>query len=268
MPRAPKPRSLTAPARRAADGPPPPPNLYQEPDEDILIVGEMLHDLKTMDELIRKLPFDREHYRANLRIVLGAAVRTRQRCERLLEDSPLAQVEGAIDRLAERIVEESFSEVDTSTNIDRPAKTSTKSDAHQQPPAETKGIDLPGGRAGDSDGEPRSEQQPEGDVQADRGKLRGRPSLNNHGPAGSSPAASVGTRRQRSTAVPIAGGVKAAIVRMLEHHGPMTATDLVEELSKESGVNGDTVHETLAKMRVSKEVLHNRVMGRIYNRLP
>lgn len=77
-------RSLVTPHRPAEQGPPPPAGLYREPVEDILIVGEMLHDVRTMDELLRRLPFDREHYRANLRIVAGAAVRTRERCERLL----------------------------------------------------------------------------------------------------------------------------------------------------------------------------------------
>lgn len=80
-------RSLVPPPRRPNDGPPLPPELYTEPAEEILVVGEMLHDITTMRELLAGLPFDRDHYRANLRIVAGAAIRTRLRCERLLGES-------------------------------------------------------------------------------------------------------------------------------------------------------------------------------------
>jgi hypothetical protein len=78
------PRTLIPPHRRPEDGPPPPADLYVEPDEDVLLLGEMLHDLDVMYEMLRKLAFDRDHYRANLRIVLGASVRMNQRCQRLL----------------------------------------------------------------------------------------------------------------------------------------------------------------------------------------
>ncbi len=81
-------RSIQVPPRptRPDDRPPAPPELYVEPESDIELLGEMLHDTRTMGEMLAQLPFDRAHYRANLRIVLGAAVRMRDRCQRLLED--------------------------------------------------------------------------------------------------------------------------------------------------------------------------------------
>lgn len=77
-------RSLVPPPRRPNDGPPLPPELYTEPAEEILLVGEMLHDAQTMKELLAGLPFERDSYRANLRIIAGASTRMRQRCEKLL----------------------------------------------------------------------------------------------------------------------------------------------------------------------------------------
>jgi hypothetical protein len=80
-------RSITTRARRRPeDAPPAPAELYREPEHDIELLGEMLHDVETMEDLLRQLPFDREHYRANLRIVRGAAVRMGERCIRLLQE--------------------------------------------------------------------------------------------------------------------------------------------------------------------------------------
>lgn len=79
-------RTLIAPHRRAEDVPPPPPDLYREPENDIELLGEMLHDVETMGDKLKRLPFERDHYRADLRIVRGAAVRMADRCARLLEE--------------------------------------------------------------------------------------------------------------------------------------------------------------------------------------
>lgn len=119
-------RKLIPPARRPEDAPPPPAELYIEPENDIELLGEMLHDNRVMAELLQELPFDRAHYRANIRIVLGAAVRMRERCARLLgEQETAADIEGAVDRLADAILDEIDREPEppeASNIIDKPAE--------------------------------------------------------------------------------------------------------------------------------------------------
>lgn len=79
--------SLVPPARPPEEAPPAPISLFVEPDNPIELLGEMLHDVATMGELLRGLPFERQHYRANLRLVYAASNRMRKRCERLLEEA-------------------------------------------------------------------------------------------------------------------------------------------------------------------------------------
>lgn len=126
-------RKLIPPARRPEDAPPPPAELYIEPENDIELLGEMLHDNRVMAEMLQELPFDRAHYRANIRIVLGAAVRMRERCARLLGEQPTAaDIKGAIERLTDAIVDEIEREpepdpgraldLEASNIIDKPAE--------------------------------------------------------------------------------------------------------------------------------------------------
>lgn len=74
---------LPAPAGRAINY-----DAGKEPTSDIEMLGAMLEDNQTMAILLRELPYERTHYRSNLRMVAGAAIRTRQRCERLLHEGP------------------------------------------------------------------------------------------------------------------------------------------------------------------------------------
>ncbi len=127
------PRALTVPPR-TTPAPPPPADLYVEPDTDIELLGEMLHDVKTMGQLLAELPFDRDGYRANLRIVAGAAVRMRARCARLLGDPPPDPMV-SVDRLADAIVREV--DRDEAENPEPPAaEPSNKIDAGAEAAAE------------------------------------------------------------------------------------------------------------------------------------
>lgn len=110
MPRAS--RSLIPPARQPGEGPPAPPELYVEPQNDIELLGEMLHDQATIGEMLRELPFDRAHYRGNLRVVLGAAVRMRDRCVRLLGEAEELQPEEHENRVRHITVEEESNIID------------------------------------------------------------------------------------------------------------------------------------------------------------
>jgi hypothetical protein len=203
-------RALVTPHRPAKDGPPLPPELYSEPVEEILIVGEMLHDVRTMDELLRSLPFDREHYRANLRIVAGAATRTRQRCERLLGE---------------------FAEPEN--KIDHPAEPENKIDESVSRGAAAAPV------ASGSEGESASS-----------------PSANGHA-----------KKAKRSTAVPVEGGIKAAVLGALRIGGPMTSTELAESIRTKSGVTPGAVYDCLAKLRTSKEVITERSGAGMVNRI-
>lgn len=76
-----------ASTHRRAEETPPPADLYVEPEEDLLVLGEMLHDAATMGEMLRELPYSRLDYRGNLRVVRGAAVRMADRCAKLLGET-------------------------------------------------------------------------------------------------------------------------------------------------------------------------------------
>ncbi len=58
--------------------------LHMEPAEDILLLGEMLQDVKTSLDLLRKLAISGVAYRGHLRVIRGNAVRTAERAQRLL----------------------------------------------------------------------------------------------------------------------------------------------------------------------------------------
>lgn len=61
-------------------------HIHQEPEEDILLLGEMMHDVGVMHSMLASLPKSAENYRGNLIICRGAAERLNQRCTRLLGD--------------------------------------------------------------------------------------------------------------------------------------------------------------------------------------
>lgn len=207
------PRTLIPPPRRLGEEPPSPPDLYVEPEEDLLILGEMLHDVSTMGEMLRALPFDRHRYRGNLRVALGAAVRMRDRCQRLLGEA-LALPEA-------------------SNIIDQRTEEETLIDALRKPPITDAEIATMGAPLTSVDSQENG---------------NGRP--------------------RKTGATPVDGGLKAAIRRTLGERGPMTAAELAEDLAKDTGANAKTVHETLAKMRASREVLHSQMGRKILNRLP
>jgi hypothetical protein len=61
--------------------------LYQEPAEDIRLLGLMAQDVKLMESMLGSLHLRNEaDYRSNLIVCRGAAERLKQRCTRLLGD--------------------------------------------------------------------------------------------------------------------------------------------------------------------------------------
>lgn len=78
---------IPQPATRRLEDTPPTPDLYVEPEDGLLILGEMLYDVSTMGEKLRELPFSRTAFRGNLRVVRGAAVRIADRCAQLLGEA-------------------------------------------------------------------------------------------------------------------------------------------------------------------------------------
>jgi len=97
--------NFTPPARRPEQSPAV--TLFVEPEDPIRVMGEMIRDVDLISEKLRGLAFADDAYRGDLRVIMGVAVRTKRRCERLLgEGSTAADIEGAVGRLAEKIVEQ------------------------------------------------------------------------------------------------------------------------------------------------------------------
>ncbi len=61
--------------------------LFNEPEEEILVLGLVMADAELIEQKlrgsVRKSPTD---YRGDLRVIVGAAVRIKQRCQRLLHE--------------------------------------------------------------------------------------------------------------------------------------------------------------------------------------
>jgi hypothetical protein len=74
--------------------PPPPapaaPKLYERPDDQILLHGEMIKDTETIGKLLQGLPFAGSGYRGNLRVIISAATRINTACIELLGEAPPA----------------------------------------------------------------------------------------------------------------------------------------------------------------------------------
>ena len=60
--------------------------IFQEPEEDILLLGLMMSESNTISNLIRGLPHSRDDYRGNLRVIRGAAERVKLYATRLIGD--------------------------------------------------------------------------------------------------------------------------------------------------------------------------------------
>lgn len=75
-----------APAPASSPGPARDVKLWTEPTEEILILGLMMRDNNTIESMLKRLAFDPD-YQGSLRVIAGAAVRIRERCEKLLGES-------------------------------------------------------------------------------------------------------------------------------------------------------------------------------------
>ncbi len=63
--------------------------IFEEPEDPVLIHGEMLRDAELIAAQLQDLPFSGRHYRTNLHLIIGAADRTKRRCALLIgEDTP------------------------------------------------------------------------------------------------------------------------------------------------------------------------------------
>lgn len=67
--------------------------LWREPKDEVLTLGEMLLDVNRMAEFLREIPWSGENYRANLRMVRGAARRIIERSTRLIGDADVEKVD-------------------------------------------------------------------------------------------------------------------------------------------------------------------------------
>jgi hypothetical protein len=79
----PEPRQAAVETSAAPDAP----ALYAEPQDGVLLLGEMFRDSKVIEEKLKKLPFAGEAYRGDLRVIRGAAKRIADRCAKLLGES-------------------------------------------------------------------------------------------------------------------------------------------------------------------------------------
>src|ERR1700730_13269134 len=83
--------SFHPPPPAPPDPPEPQLQLYDKPDDQILLHGEMIRDNATIEQILQGLPFAGQQYRGNLRVVISAAMRIRDVCLALLgEMSPKA----------------------------------------------------------------------------------------------------------------------------------------------------------------------------------
>jgi len=205
------------PPRRAANFTPPPRRpesspaitLFVEPEDPIRIMGEMIRDADLIHEKLRGLAFADEHYRADLRVILGVAVRTKQRCARLLGEAPTTvDIEGTLDRLAEKIVEQVDEPMfqQTSRAIEEGVSEAIDDLFKDEKPSTI--IDAPA-------------RKPPKKTRADRVRNLG-------GPA----------------AVPVPAGVRASILKLLARH-PATSIDLAKEI----GGLPKSVYSTLTMLR-------------------
>jgi len=65
---------------------------YREPEDGVLLFGEMYSDAHTIQEVLRNLPFNRGGYRGSLRVILAAARRIEAHAEKLLGEEGSAAV--------------------------------------------------------------------------------------------------------------------------------------------------------------------------------
>ncbi len=59
---------------------------YRQPEDGVLLFGEMFFDVATIEHTLRTLPFDISGYRGRLRVILAAARRIEERAVKLLGD--------------------------------------------------------------------------------------------------------------------------------------------------------------------------------------
>jgi hypothetical protein len=98
--------------------PPPPPEpqlqLYDKPEDQILLHGEMIRDAATIGEILQGLPFAGHDYRGNLRVIISANLRIRDVCLALLGEKASNIIDEA---------ERSSTIVDSDPDVDEDALT-------------------------------------------------------------------------------------------------------------------------------------------------
>lgn len=227
---------LVPPPRRPEDAPPIPPELYVEPENDIELLGEMLHDAATVAEMLRELPFDRTHYRGNLRIVLGAAVRMRDRCRKLLDP-----VEHAREAIRDAIDREDFGEpiLEASMNVDEEQVVVT-SDPAAEPEAQELITEII--EAGTEPILPHRQ--------------------NGNGPK--HPPQPPAKPPQKAHSYSIA---ESFIMSELGELGTASTTELVGILADKHGIKAVIANDALANLRSAKKIVTSRLGKGILNRL-
>ena len=224
--------------------PPAPPidrDADKEPATDIELLGAMIVDNQTMGILLRELPYERAHYRSNLRMVLGAAVRMRDRCRRLLEEGdPIKDV-----HFAEIDVTPGLSNEDT---IERAGAAVAGVTGRRDPApaaAEAEGDELLGHEAIMQD--PETLAEPRNAAAADSGLTR-----NN------------GARGPKKTGRTV---VESFLMAELKDRGTATTKELVEWVAQERRVPQAEVTNALAELRRLKLITTTRLGKGLINRI-
>lgn len=230
--------SLVPPPRRPEDSPPAPVSLFVEPDNPIELLGEMLHDVSTMGELLRGLPFERQHYRANLLLVYAASNRMRKRCERLLEEAEeLAQVPSPGEPF---VAPETFGEPFKFNTAEELAEANrimgevgTGPNMIKDPPAEP--------------ANPPERTEP------------------------ARPARKSGLTRKNGSGPPTKTGgytmVESFVMSELVERGTATTTELVSAISERRRISKVEVEDALAALRVAKVIITAQLGRGVINRL-
>lgn len=224
-------------------GPRPKIELFREPDDSILILGEMIRDVGLMRENLQTLPFDIEAYRGQIRVVLTAAVRMKKRCERLLGEEPDPPADDAIAGL--RKVRDTFDpklgESEPSTIIDAEPEASTKIDAFPFDPPTPTELKLAQEIHAEMVDSPNLVEPHHSELREE--VARGKPAKKKPGP------------KPKATATgPAPGSIQERLLQELKD-GPVSS----HELAGRVGGLGKATYNALTEMRVAGLIVSKKI---------
>jgi len=233
----------------------------KEPTSDIELLGAMLTDNTTMGALLRELPYERTHYRSNLRMIAGAAIRTRQRCERLLGEDKRPGEELTVEEKAAAYDEYCREEgLATAHPIIFAAPAAKEAFSHSS-------VDLEPGtviRLGDA-----AEQTREA---IDHTELANDPRVRVEDIQAPAPSEPVRKRRGVNPTQPGKNGreytvVESFIMSTLKERGASTTQELLRIIAEERRVPTVEINNALGDLRVRKLITTDRMGRGFINRI-